>query len=242
MKALLFLPSLLGAVLLVPGCTIPSDEAYERTQAGNRLYQERAYAEALESYRKAQVIRPELPQLNFNAGTALHQRAEYGRARRELGRSLSAQDPALAARGYYNLGNTFYRMERLEEAIEEYKQALRLDPEDQDAKYNLEYALRQLKRRSAPGPGQASPQEGEPGQPQEGQGQGEPGERTGPSSQRPGGEAEELLRRALEKSSEELTIEDVLRILDALRDRELDIQVLLEGRPSRERVSGLPDW
>jgi Ca-activated chloride channel family protein len=44
---------------------------------------------------------------------------------------------------YYNLGNTFFRAEQYEAAIEAYKEALRLDPSDLEAKQNLELALRQ---------------------------------------------------------------------------------------------------
>lgn len=237
MRPLPLFLSLFPLILLAAGCGTPRDDAYQWNQTGNRSYQKGAYAEALEAYRQAQVLRPELPHLNFNAGAALHQRGEYDRALRELRRAVSSQDLALSARTYYNLGNTLYRLGRVAEAIEEYKQALRIDPTDQDAKYNLEYALRQLQRPTPEEPREGSSQEGVAGQ-EQGEPD-EPGELSAPSPQR---SAEELLQRALVEAGEEMSLEEALRILDALRERERELRILLEGPPSGKRDPGIPDW
>jgi tetratricopeptide (TPR) repeat protein len=47
----------------------------------------------------------------------------------------------------YNLGNSAYRQGRLEEAVELYKRALELDPDDRDAKFNLEFVRDEIRRR-----------------------------------------------------------------------------------------------
>ena len=54
-------------------------------------------------------------------------------------RQLGVNDAVL----HFNLGNTFYQQENWAEAIEAYQQALRLNPDDIDAKNNLEMALKQ---------------------------------------------------------------------------------------------------
>ena len=50
-------------------------------------------------------------------------------------------DPDLISQAWYNVGNAFYRQEDLQQSLDAYKQALRIDPDDQDAKHNLEVAL-----------------------------------------------------------------------------------------------------
>ena len=59
----------------------------------------------------------------------------------------TSQDIQLEKKSLYNIGNCRYRQGRLEEAVEYYKQALDLDPQDQDAKYNLEFVREEIKKR-----------------------------------------------------------------------------------------------
>ncbi|MCZ6821011.1 MAG: tetratricopeptide repeat protein [Calditrichaeota bacterium] len=51
----------------------------------------------------------------------------------------------LQAQSYYNLGNTHFRMGKLPVSILYYKKAIKLNPKDEDAKYNLEYVRAKLK-------------------------------------------------------------------------------------------------
>ena len=48
------------------------------------------------------------------------------------------------AKLHYNLGNSHYRLGELEKALKEYQEALRLNPDDNDAKFNLEVVMRAL--------------------------------------------------------------------------------------------------
>jgi Ca-activated chloride channel family protein len=58
-----------------------------------------------------------------------------------------SQDLKLAEKSFYNLGNTAYRQGRLKEAVEYYQEALKLDPTDEDVKFNLEFVRKEIKRR-----------------------------------------------------------------------------------------------
>lgn len=51
--------------------------------------------------------------------------------------AIKTQGPS--AKLYYNLGNSYYRMGELGKAILAYERALRLDPTDQNARFNLEF-------------------------------------------------------------------------------------------------------
>jgi tetratricopeptide (TPR) repeat protein len=53
------------------------------------------------------------------------------------------QDEELAQHSFFNLGNAAYNGQDLETAVQSYIDALLLNPNDADAKYNLELALQQ---------------------------------------------------------------------------------------------------
>ena len=124
---------------------------YER---GNRMYRAGRFEDAVAAYRAALEDGDDRPQLRYNLGTALLRLGRYEEAQRELEAALQDVDPALRQRTLYNLGNRFLeegraaqqapqRDQLLDAAIEAYKHALRLDPADRDAKWNLELALRE---------------------------------------------------------------------------------------------------
>jgi Ca-activated chloride channel family protein len=120
-------------------------------ERGNRHYRAGRYAEAVREYEAALRDNVNTPELHYNLGTALLQLGRFQDAQQHLQRALLAPDPGLRQRTYFNEG---YRTlipgrrggsdadQQLDAAIESYKHALRLDPRDQDAKWNLELALR----------------------------------------------------------------------------------------------------
>ncbi|GIX07736.1 MAG: hypothetical protein KatS3mg115_2139 [Candidatus Poribacteria bacterium] len=69
----------------------------------------------------------------------------------EGGRHRALEGSPLVARFWYNLGNAFYRDREFQRAVEAYKHALRLVPEDLEAKHNLELALEALQEQIAQG-------------------------------------------------------------------------------------------
>lgn len=251
MRPGLSLAALLLCLVPVLGC---AEGALVKNAQGNERYRAGEYQEALALFREAQVERPDLPELGYNAAAALFQLKEYPRALRELQLSLGADEEELKARGYYNLGNTLFRLERLEEAKEAYQESLKAEPRDREAKFNLEYVNRLLEQaaqaqpRPAPGP-QGETGEGEESQqPSRGQPGGAPGEEPGrPGAGSPFGPGqpdprlERELKEALQALGEEVTIEEALRVLDALRDQQKGIEALLyPGRPPERR--GVRDW
>ncbi|MFN3781967.1 MAG: tetratricopeptide repeat protein, partial [Candidatus Kapaibacteriota bacterium] len=56
----------------------------------------------------------------------------------------SAKEKDEKAIAHYNLGNSYLKEKKYKESIEQYKKALKLNPNDFDSKYNLEYARRML--------------------------------------------------------------------------------------------------
>jgi Ca-activated chloride channel family protein len=137
---LLIVPLLV--LLLVTACG-PS-KAEQLNNEGNEAFAEQAFQEALVAYQSAQIDQPELAEPYYNAANALYRQGAYDAALEQMNMALSfAEAESLAQAGYFNLGNTSYNQQQLQAAIEAYTQALLLNPDDQDAKYNLELALQQ---------------------------------------------------------------------------------------------------
>lgn len=112
-------------------------------QRGNDAFEQQNYDEALAAYTQAQEAAPELAEPVYNAANVHYRQGAFDQAGQLLQQALSLADSALAHFSFYNLGNTFFNRQDFATAIEAYKEALRLDPNDGDAKYNLELALQQ---------------------------------------------------------------------------------------------------
>jgi Ca-activated chloride channel homolog len=220
------LAAVLLAVLLV-GCS--EDPLRERNQAANEQFEAGNYAEALVGYQSLIAERPDVDEFSYNAGNTLHRLGNHERAATETQRALPPRDPAIGADIYYALGNHLLALQRLEEAYLAYRNALLLDPSDQDAKFNLEYALLLIQQRDNPPPpgeeapqgqgegqtppagegqqpGESTPEPGATGEPGEGSptpgtgDPGQPGEGVPPADGTPGGNAEGLSPEALQRA------------------------------------------
>ena len=107
---------------------------------------------ALEAYEEAKV-----PEHGNRAAALAHDKASAllraGDARlapqavQEANRALAEGDAPLKAIAAYDLGYALEQSGRTDEAIAAYARALQLDPEDRDAKVNLELLLRQEARK-----------------------------------------------------------------------------------------------
>jgi len=125
-----------------------AETATGSVRAGNTLYQEGNYEEALKKYKAAQVESPEDERIMFNLGAVQYKLGQYEEALAEHLRSSQAEDPDIGAQSHYNAGNALYRAGRLENAIEQYLGALEIDPNDEDTKFNLEFVRREMERRT----------------------------------------------------------------------------------------------
>jgi Ca-activated chloride channel family protein len=97
---------------------------------------------------EAQEDAPEVAEPHYNAANSHYRLQDYEQAQGEIEQALVGEERQvdLDQSSYYNLGNVFFETQQYETAIEAYKEALRLNPDDLQAKQNLELALRQLEQ------------------------------------------------------------------------------------------------
>jgi hypothetical protein len=181
------------ALVVVLGGWQPFRTADPDVAAGNQAYAEGRYAEALAAYdRAARRGGVDADGLAYDRGTAelkqseaAHDAAEkqrlIQRALDDLRQAGHARDPRIRGSAHYNRGNLLMGQDKLDDAIEAYKQALREQPGLDDARRNLELALR--KRQKQQQQRQQQGQQGGQGQGQGQQGQGQQGQGQGQGQQ-----------------------------------------------------------
>jgi Ca-activated chloride channel family protein len=125
----------------------PAEQPPRRHDDPWEAYDAGAYDQAVQGFVDRQVESPEEPGLALNLGSAYFGMRDYERADLEFGRAALAADPTLRQEALYNLGNSAYRQGRLEESVALYQTALELDPDDEDAKFNLEFVRDEIRRR-----------------------------------------------------------------------------------------------
>jgi Ca-activated chloride channel homolog len=111
-------------------------------EAGNSALQAGKADDALVHYDKAVKKLPAEAGTHFDRGAALYALSRFDEAGEEFLRATEAKDPALKASAFYNLGNAFFKKDKFKEAVSAYTRSLGLKPDDKQAKWNLEIALR----------------------------------------------------------------------------------------------------
>ena len=117
----------------------------KRVRQGNNEFKEGNYQDAEKEYRKALMEKPGYAKGTFNLGDAMYEQENYEESNKLFTEVIEREtNPDQKASAYYNLGNTFMKENKFQESIEAYKNSLRLNPDDANAKYNLEYARKKL--------------------------------------------------------------------------------------------------
>lgn len=195
-------------------------KAHRETEKGNARFEDGDLDAALQAYTEAGVAAPDAPEIQYNIGNVLYRLGDWDGAAEQYARAEASAEPVLRPDASFNLGDALFRREDYAGAAQAFRRALEARPDDEDAKRNLELALRALEAdRSRGGPddgGERSDEEPEPS-------------RGGAPESRPdsgGGEREEAEPRAQEPSprgdSEGMTEEEARRLLNRLEDEEHD--------------------
>lgn len=120
-------------------------------EAGNNYYRQQQYDKAESEYKKALENSSGNKIAKFNLADALikqHKEQDANKLLAEL--NVKENENALRSKAVYNQGVILTQQKKLEESIEAYKETLRLNPGDQEARENLQKALLELKKKNPP--------------------------------------------------------------------------------------------
>lgn len=117
-------------------------------RAGNREFKKGEFREAELDYKRALEEDSTSVTAKYNLGNALYKTESYSEAElylKGLGDSLKSVSASKASDCFHNSGNLALKQKKYQEAVDAYKESLRLEPDNFETKSNLAYAQKMLK-------------------------------------------------------------------------------------------------
>ena len=138
--------SAMTMLMLMTAISANAQNDRDYIREGNRNFRSGKFAEAEVSYRKSMEKNPRNPQAAYNLGNALFAQKKDSAAVVAYESGVQLETSAIRkSMGYHNMGVVCQSHKMYSEAIEAYKNALRLNPKDDEARYNLELCKKQQK-------------------------------------------------------------------------------------------------
>ncbi|HSV87193.1 MAG TPA: tetratricopeptide repeat protein, partial [Bacteroidales bacterium] len=137
---------LVGLFFFYPFIQTVSGQADRRSvRQGNRLYQEQQFGDAEIKYRESLQENPGNIEGMFNLGNSLYRQERYKEASQKFeALTRISQDDQKRAYAYHNWGNSLLKSQDFAGSVSAFKNALRINPMDDQTRFNLAYALQKL--------------------------------------------------------------------------------------------------
>ncbi len=138
-------------LVLVSTASLFAQKAVRKNiREGNDHYAQDQYLESELSYRKALEVNGTDSLATFNLGNSLYRQQKAEDALRQYQtvaeQASSSGNKPLAAQAYYNMGDIMMSSQQYDKAVQCFKQSLRNNPLDNEARYNLILAQRLLQK------------------------------------------------------------------------------------------------
>jgi tetratricopeptide (TPR) repeat protein len=146
--------------LLAPAIYCQAQNQQGFIKEGNEFFKKGQLDQAVASYNKV-TEEPFKYTALLNKGTALYKQKKFDEALKAYNQvSVSSNaSTQLKSGAHYNTGVVYSNQNKIEESIEAYKKALRLNSQDNNARENLQKALSELKKSGGGGGGEEKPQQ-----------------------------------------------------------------------------------
>jgi Ca-activated chloride channel family protein len=137
-------------IILLPLVPIFSNHAWGAEADPDELYRQGRFAEAEKAYARSDMDNPKDIRYRYNRGCAAYQNSDFQGAMAAF-KSVSrrAEDDETRYKTAYNLGNAAFKQGDFASAVMQYRQALLIKPGSDDARVNLELALKALARQKS---------------------------------------------------------------------------------------------
>lgn len=142
----------MGALLFCSGAVFAQKAERKNVREGNKLYTNEKYTESEISYRKSLEVNPRSVEGAYNLGNALYKQKKFPEAAEQY-QLLTGQaekmveteeGQARLASVFHNLGDISMQGKEYQKSVEAFKQSLRLNPKDDETRYNLALAQKLL--------------------------------------------------------------------------------------------------
>jgi Ca-activated chloride channel homolog len=148
LKKLNYIGWLIPLFMILPVLVTAQDEN-AAIREGNKQYKQGQFEQALPAYQKAVTQNPNNAIARYNLANARYRTGNLPEAEKSFDELIEKiPEKTYKEKGYYNKGVTLTKQKKLPESIEAYKDALKLDPADEDARFNLQKALLEQKKQN----------------------------------------------------------------------------------------------
>jgi tetratricopeptide (TPR) repeat protein len=207
---------------------------------GVDLYKEQKFADAEVNFKKGTEKNPDSFEAKFNLGDAYYKQQRYDEAIKTFQSSfVNAKNDEEKAKIYHNIGNSLLKSQKVKESIGAYKEALKLNPNDQETKYNLSYALNQLKNPDQNQQQKNQNKDENKDQQQDKQNQDQQQQDQQKQDQQK--QEQQQQQQSQEQKEQELTKKEAENILNALKENEKDLQKQLR-KIKGQKIKTEKDW
>ena len=132
MRSILFVISILFSM------TLSAQTDRQLIREGNRLFRMKDYAKAEVQYRKALEANQQNPQANYNLGCALMMQQKDSAAVVQYEKAARIEPNKMRrSKAFHNIGVVCQNHKMYGDAIKAYEESLRLNPTDDETRYNL---------------------------------------------------------------------------------------------------------
>ena len=139
------------SILIFASEFLLAQDLNKNIETGNNYYRQQQYDKAETEYRKVLETTSTDKIAKFNLADALIKQNKADEANKLLQiLNTKENENDLRSKVVYNQGVILTQQKKLEESIEAYKETLRLNPGDQEARENLQKALLELKKKTPP--------------------------------------------------------------------------------------------
>lgn len=208
-------------------------------RSGNNEYENEQFKDAEIDYREALEKNSQNPKALYNLANALYKQGQFKEAADILsGLSSMEIDEKIKADALHNLGNAQIKNEELEAGIEAYKNALRINPEDQDTRHNLALAQQMLQQQQQQQQNQDDQQNEDQQDQQDQQQQDEDEQQQQDEQEQQQQQQDEEQEQEQPLRPDQISPQDAERILEALKKQEQEIQENLEREEKRAQPRG----
>lgn len=142
----------MGAFLFCSGAVFAQKAERKNVREGNKLYSSEKFTESEIAYRKSLDVNPRSVEGTYNLGNALYKQKKFPEAAEQY-QLLTGQaekmveteeGKARLASVFHNLGDISMQSKEYAKSVEAFKQSLRLNPLDDETRYNLALAQKLL--------------------------------------------------------------------------------------------------
>ncbi|MDC0909117.1 tetratricopeptide repeat protein [Flavobacteriales bacterium] len=222
MKIILFI------LAILIGIPIFAQQKQSLLREGTKLYSDSSYSQAEIKYRKALEKDQDYFKSSFNLADAVYKQERYEEAS-SLFNALkdNARSKEDLAKVYHNLGNSLAKENKYEKAINAYKNSLRINPTDDETRYNLALTKKNKQKQEEQNKDQENKDH----------------ENKDQENKDQENKDQENKDQENKKKQDKISKEDAEKMLDAIQQKEKELQEKLQKKKVKgKKIKLLKDW